>query len=145
MEQNKKNFKLYLLLHGLLLLFSFAPVCSKLAGRYPVFSVNFFLFYGLMVLILGIYAIFWQQIIKRMPLTAAYANKAVTVVWGMVWGVLLFTEVVTVQKVVGAAVIIAGIVLYAVSGTNAQEKAPVQASAPGTEPKERKDAENGKQ
>lgn len=144
MDTNKKNYKIYLLLHGLLLLFSLAPVCSKLAGRYPVFSVNFFVFYGLMILILGVYAIFWQQIIKKMPLTAAYANKAVTVVWGMVWGVLLFTEVVTAQKVVGAAVIIAGIVLYAVSGTDAREKAPVS-SADAERDDGREDADHGNQ
>ena len=45
-----------------------------------------------MVAILGIYAIGWQQVIKRMPLTTAYANKAVTLVWGLVWGLLLFHE-----------------------------------------------------
>lgn len=38
--------------------------------------------YGLVILTPGVYAIVWQQIIKRLPLTAAHANKAVTIVWG---------------------------------------------------------------
>ena len=110
-----KNAKWYVVLHLLLLLFSFAPVCSKLAGQYPVFSWPFLLFYGTALLVLGIYAIGWQQIIKRMPLTAAYANRAVAVVWGMIWGILIFSEQMSVQKGVGAAVIIAGVVLFALA------------------------------
>ena len=109
------NVKMYVLLHALMFLFSLSPVCSKLAGRQPFLSVPFFVFYGLVIVILGVYALAWQQVIKRMPLTTAYANKAVTVVWGMVWGMLLFGESITPQKVLGAAVIVAGVVLYAFS------------------------------
>ena len=47
-----------------------------------------------------------------MPLTLAYANKAVTVIWGMVWGVLFFGESITVTKAIGAVVVIFGVVLY---------------------------------
>lgn len=60
-----------------------------------------------------IYAFFWQQVIKRLPLILAYANKAVTVVWGMIWGSILFNEGITVKKVIGALTVIIGIVLFA--------------------------------
>ena len=113
--KQKSNMRMYVLLHALMLLFSLSPVCSKLAGRQPFLSLPFFFFYGLVIVILGIYALAWQQVIKRMPLTTAYANKAVTVVWGMVWGMILFGESITPQKVLGAAVIVAGVVLYAFS------------------------------
>jgi drug/metabolite transporter (DMT)-like permease len=114
-----KNLKTYVLLHGLMLLFSFSPICSKLAGQQPLFSFRFFFFYGLVILILGIYAILWQQVIKRLPLTTAYANKAVTVVWGMLWGMVIFGEVITTQKVLGAAIIVGGILLYATADKEA--------------------------
>lgn len=114
MEKTQK-IKIYLALHLLLAVFSLSPVCSKLAGQQPLFSFEFFLYYGLCLLILGVYAIAWQQIIKRLPLTAAYANKAITVVWGMLWGLALFSEKISLQKVVGAGVIIAGIVLFALA------------------------------
>ena len=113
--KQKSNVRMYVLLHALMLLFSLSPVCSKLAGRQPFLSLPFFFFYGLVIVILGVYALAWQQVIKRMPLTTAYANKAVTVVWGMVWGMILFEESITPQKVLGAAVIVAGVVLYAFS------------------------------
>ena len=51
------------------------------------------------------------DILKRFPLTTAFANKAVVVVWGILWGWIFFGEQITWQKVVGAAVIIAGIVI----------------------------------
>ena len=50
-----------------------------------------------------------------MPLTSAYANKAVTIVWGIVWGVLLFHEAVTPAKLLGAAVVLAGVVLFSIA------------------------------
>lgn len=111
--------KLYILLHALMLLFSLSPVCAKLAGQQAFLSFPFLLFYGLVLLLLGVYALLWQQVIKRMPLTTAYANKAVTVVWGMVWGTVIFGEHITVQKCLGAAVIIAGVVLFAFSDREA--------------------------
>ncbi len=103
--------KSFLLLHILLLVYSMGSIFSKLAGEAELFSGSFFLYYGLVLVILAAYAIFWQQILKIIPLTTAYASKAVTVIWGLIWGLLFFKETLTVQKVLGVAVIILGIVL----------------------------------
>ena len=120
----KTSPKLLLVLHAMLLLFSLSSVCAKLAGGYEFMSPGFILCYGGMLAILGIYAIGWQQIIKRMPLTAAYTNRAVTLVWGIVWGVIFFNEKVTPLKLAGAAIVLVGIVLYALAGDeDAQEGA----------------------
>ena len=101
-----------LALHGLLLIYSFSGVFSKLAAgsRFP--GIRFCIYYGAVLLILFLYAIGWQQIIKRMSLSAAFANKAVTTVWGTVWGILLFREKLTPGKVIGILLIIGGIVLF---------------------------------
>lgn len=103
-------------LHLLLALFSLSGIMSKLAAQFPFMSGGFVLCYGAMIVVLGVYAIGWQQVIKRVPLTTAYANRAVTVIWGIVWGALLFDEVVSWQKVLGAAVVLAGVVLFATAG-----------------------------
>lgn len=105
----------------MLLLFSLSGVCAKLAAGHEFMSPGFILCYGGMVAILGVYAIGWQQIIKRMPLTAAYTNRAVTLIWGIVWGVLFFQERVTPIKLLGAAIVLAGIVLYALAGDEGSE------------------------
>ena len=104
--------KNYFALHLLLMVYSLADIFSKLAAGYSFLSLGFFLCYGAMMLILFIYAIGWQQVIRRIPLTAAYANKAVTTIWGTIWGILLFHEGFSVGKLVGIMIIMAGIVLF---------------------------------
>ena len=60
---------------------------------------------------------------RRLPLTVAFANRAVTVVWGVVWGVLFFREQVSPLRLVGAALILAGVVLFArADGRQAEEE-----------------------
>ena len=100
-------------LHALLALYSLSSICGKLAAGFDFLSLGFMLCYGGMIAVLGIYAIGWQQIIKRVPLTFAYANRAVTVVWGIIWGALFFHEGISPLKLLGAAIVLAGVVLYA--------------------------------
>lgn len=107
-----KQAKWFLLLHLILGIYASSSVCSKLAARQPFMSGAFILLYGAMLLALVIYAFGWQQVIKHLPLTTAYANKAVTVVWGILLGFLLFDEGVTPRQIVGAIIIIVGIVLF---------------------------------
>ncbi len=100
-------------LHLLLAVYSLSDVCSKTAAGAPFMSFRFLFFYGCVLGLLGVYAIGWQQVIRRLPLTVAFANRAVTVVWGIVWGVLFFQEQVSPMRLAGAALIMAGVVLFA--------------------------------
>lgn len=78
----------------------------------------YFLVRACFVIMFG-YAIIWQQILKRMPLTVAYANRPVTLIWGIIWGALIFGEKVTWNMIAGAAVIFAGI--YLVTGEDGEK------------------------
>lgn len=109
----RKHLKTLLALHLLLMVYSMSGICSKLAANVPFLSFQFCLYYAAIIGLLGVYAIGWQQIIKRLPLTTAFSNKAVTVVWGIIWGAVFFQEPITIKKVIGAILIIAGVVLYA--------------------------------
>ena len=110
-------------LHLLLAVYSLSDVCSKTAAGAPFMSFRFLFFYGCVLGLLGVYAIGWQQVIRRLPLTVAFANRAVTVVWGIVWGVLFFREQVSPLRLVGAALILAGVVLFArADGRQAEEE-----------------------
>lgn len=82
-----------------------------MAGKSEFLSIRFFFFYGLVLINLFVYAIVWQQILKKLPLVTAFANKAVTVIWGMLWGMLIFKEKITGWNVLGAAIIMVGIFL----------------------------------
>lgn len=104
-----KKINKYILLHLLLFFFSFCGVFSKLASQNEFLSIKFCLFYGISIMILGIYAIFWQQILKRFSLTTAFFNKAVTIIWGMLWGVLFFKEAITINMVIGTIIVLIGV------------------------------------
>lgn len=105
----------FLVLHFFIFLFSLSSVCSKFAGQYDFMSPGFIVFYGAVLVILFAYAIAWQQVIKRMDLTVAYANKAVTVIWGGIWGFVFFQEEITLKKVIGAIIVMAGVILYSLA------------------------------
>lgn len=112
---NKTTIKTLLGLHGMLMVYSMSGICSKLAAGESFLSARFCIYYAVIIVLLGVYAIGWQQVIKRIPLTTAFANKAVTVVWGIVWGWFFFGESITPGKLIGAGMVIAGVVLFAKS------------------------------
>ncbi len=110
MEKTDK--KVFLALHLLLLFYSLSSVLSKLAAGESFLSFKFCLYYGGMFCILVVYALGWQQILKRLPLTVAFANKAVTLVWSMVFGALLFKEQIHLNQLIGCALAVAGVILF---------------------------------
>jgi len=111
-ETDKKiKVKDLLFLHAILFIYSLASVCSKMAAGYDFFTKGFLFYYGLVLVILVVYALLWQQVLKRMPLTVAFANKAVVIIWGIVWGMTLFGESLRPGMVAGSVIIIAGICL----------------------------------
>ena len=113
--------RVFIALHLLLLFYSCSSVLSKLAAGQEFLSWGFILCYGGMFVILVIYAIGWQQILKRLPLTVAFANKAVTLVWSTVFGALLFKESIHINQLIGCALAVAGVVLFVQPDMDEQE------------------------
>jgi drug/metabolite transporter (DMT)-like permease len=105
------RYKNYIGLHFLLFVFSFSAVFSKLASEAQFLSFEFAFFYGIMLFFLMIYAFFWQKILKAMPLTTAYANRSVVMIWIMLWGLVFFEEKISVGMILGAAIVLVGISL----------------------------------
>lgn len=104
-----KTIKTYATLHGIILLYSLSGVCSKTAAGYPFLSLPCIFFYGMTLCILFIYAVLWQQVLGRLPLTTAFTNKAITVLWGMIWGVLFFNEQIDWNMILGAGLVLCGV------------------------------------
>ena len=111
---SKDKIVILIALHLILALYSIGGVFSKMAAQTQFLDLEFCLYYGGILILLGAYAFVWQQIIKRMPLTVAFANKAVTVVWGIIWGIVIFNETVTIRQLFGAVLIMVGIILYSI-------------------------------
>ena len=90
-------------------IYTCSGIAAKLASRYSFMSKGFILCYGAEILLLGIYAIFWQQIIRRVDISVAYANRASSIFWSTLWAVLLFGDKLSVQNLIGIGLIFAGI------------------------------------
>ena len=110
-QKKKSQIKDILMLQIVFFIYSINSVVAKFASAQEPFSLNFILLYGLELCVLGVYAILWQQLIKRMELSVAYSNKAVVLLWAMVFGALLFKEQITLTKVAGILLVIIGIVV----------------------------------
>ena len=104
-------FRTYVLLYVGIFIYSLAAVSSKVAAAYTILSTQWIVYYVLGIAAMGIYAIIWQQILKRIPLTTAYANRAVTTFLGLIWGTMIFGESISLKVVVGAIVIVIGVIL----------------------------------
>ncbi len=114
-EKNNTNKKhawvLYLVLLISIFISTLSGVCAKFAASQSIFSFKFFLFYGLEIFILGVYAIIWQQVIKRLNLAVAYSFKATALIWTLVWGLFIFNETINATKIIGVAIVIIGIII----------------------------------
>ncbi len=108
---DKPELKDYAVLHLIFLLYSLGGIASKAAASTQFLSIYFLSLYATILLVLLVYAIFWQQILKKMPLTTAYLNKSVVVIWGMLWGSVLYGEPIKITMIIGSAIIFAGVYL----------------------------------
>ena len=112
---DKKSFfqkwKDYAFLHISILIYSVTIVLSKVASDFAFMSFGYIMCYGGMVAILGIYAILWQQVIKRFEPSVAYSHKSVTVIWALLISGFLFGENITLGNVIGTILIVAGVVM----------------------------------
>ena len=93
------------------IIYTGSGICMKMAAKHELLSFWGLFWVGLCVVDLGVYAIVWQQIIKRFDLSIAYANRAFAIFWSMIWAVLLFQEQITLTNLLGVVVIFAGIML----------------------------------
>ncbi len=114
--KKKTALKDLLILQSVFVIYSISSIVAKFASAQltslqSVFTVKFILLGVLEVVILGVYALLWQQVIKKFELSVAYANKAMTLLWGLLWGALIFHEQITFTKVLGILVVFTGIII----------------------------------
>ena len=100
-----------LLLQSAVVVYSLSTVAANLASKYEFLSARYILFFGLEFVILAAYALIWQQMIKRFQLSVAYANKALTLMWSMLWNFIIFSQGITPFKVVGVILVVIGVMI----------------------------------
>lgn len=108
-QTRKTGIKEILILQAIIIVYTFSGVFGKMATNGHAFMSKEFLLYLVAdVAVLAVYALLWQQALKRFDLHVAYANRAMATVWGLVWAWVVFAETITVMNVVGTAFILAG-------------------------------------
>lgn len=102
--------KNYIFLVVTFFVYSLSLLFSKFASM-QVDSLYFFIFYGISVSIMVLYAILWQLILKKTPLNIAFSFKSITVIFSIILGSLFFGEIITFRRVISVFVICIGIIL----------------------------------
>lgn len=110
-----KPIQTYFALVGVNLVYACTSIFTKVASRQEMLSWPYLLWIASAIGVMGLYALLWQQVIARMPLSTAYMFKGTSLVFVLLISALLFGETITTSNLIGSAIIIAGIVLYAKS------------------------------
>lgn len=103
--------KYFLILFFALFLYSTTTIFSKLASNNTNDLSIFFVYYAIIIVILGVYAILWQQILRNIDLSVAMSCKPLVLVLNCLWATLLFKETITIKMMLGILLIIAGLVV----------------------------------
>ena len=103
-----KKFVFIITLQAIVVIYTLSSVAAKFASGYDFMSGGFIFFYFIELLILFVYAILWQQIIKKFEISVAYANRSIALIWSLVWSILFFSETVTIKNIIGVIVVIIG-------------------------------------
>ena len=106
--RKKVSIKTIMILQIVVMVYTLSTVSAKFASSAEFMSLKFIICYGIEIFILGVYAILWQQIIKKIPLSIAYANKAISLLWSIIWAVLFFSETITIKNIIGIIIVIIG-------------------------------------
>ncbi len=106
----------FLFLQLAIFIYSLSNVFAKYASNESFLSLRYILFMGMLTGCLGLYAIFWQQILKKIPLSVAYCFNGIAILWSIFLGYAMFNEAVTARSLIGAAFIIAGVIVMSIGG-----------------------------
>ena len=96
-------------------IYACTSIFTKMASRQEILSWPYLFWIAGAVAVMGLYALLWQQVITRMPISTAYMFKGTSLIFVLLFSALLFGEGITTNNLIGSAIIVAGIVLYAKS------------------------------
>ena len=111
LEKKKAKIKDIFILQLVIAIYTLSTVFAKFASGQEFLSFEFILFYGIEMVILGLYAIIWQQLIKKFDISVAYANKAMGLLWSIIWAILIFNDTITIKNIIGVIIVIVGTII----------------------------------
>lgn len=98
---------------GVNFIYACTSIFTKMASRQKMFSMSYLFWILGAVCVMGVYALLWQQVIRRMPLSTAYMFKGTSLIFVLMISASLFGETISFNNLAGSVIIIVGIVLFA--------------------------------
>lgn len=108
MNESRSNAKLLVGIFLTYLLYSCISIVSKTTSYYTL-SPQFFGLVALLLFLMGAYAIVYQQLIKRAPLSKIYSLRGIIVIYNLLWAAIVFKESITIFNILGSILILCGI------------------------------------
>lgn len=108
-----KKWMIYGILISINLLYACVSIFTKYASQQEFMSWEYMIGLFGAFAVMAIYAVLWQQILKRIELSMAYMFKGTSIIFVMLLAYILFGEQITWNNIIGAIIIIVGIVLFA--------------------------------
>ena len=100
-----------LYLQIIFILYTFVGITAKKASAYIFLSNKYIIFFFIEIILLGTYAVLWQQIIKKFSLSVAYSNKGLSIIWALLWSYIILGEKISINNIIGSLVILLGIIM----------------------------------
>lgn len=111
----KKNNILFAIL--IYTIFPLSSVFMKIASGQEQIIIKF-IYFCLSIFVLGIFSILWQKLLKDVDLVRAYLFKSTTIIWNVVYGIILFSEKIKINMIIGIVITTIGVMITIVGGRN---------------------------
>lgn len=108
-----KKYITYIVLVVINLLYACVSIFTKYASQSEFLSWGYVWAVAGAIGVMGLYAVLWQQVLKRIELSLAYMFKGTSIVFVMLLAHVIFGEQITWNNIVGAIIIVSGIMLFA--------------------------------
>lgn len=115
MAEKNSGWVKYLALIGVNFVYACTGIFTKMASRQEMLSWPYLLWLTGTIGVMGLYALLWQQVLKRTELSLAYMFKGTSMIFGLLIAWSILGEQITLNNMIGAAIIIVGIALFAKS------------------------------
>lgn len=108
-----KKYITYIVLVAINLLYACVSIFTKYASQSEFLSWGYVWAVAGAIGVMGLYAVLWQQVLKRIELSLAYMFKGTSIFFVMLLAHVIFGEQITWNNIVGAIIIVSGIMLFA--------------------------------
>lgn len=103
----------YSALVGVNFVYACVSIAIKAASVQEPLTTPYFICLVCAFCVMAVYALLWQQVLRRVPVGDAYMFKGTSLIFVLLFSTFLFDEGISTMNILGACIIIGGIFLYA--------------------------------